>query len=118
MAHWGLSRQKHQYITTPLIWTLVIRIANYPDVLGLSDKFVDNSTKLEMAGYRIKYNTMLWFLELKIRHGRKVQKQVHTVNSKSRTSNCQFSKKIKIFRIFCIYGWLAVPIIPDMWSST
>jgi len=36
---------------------LVIPIANYPDLLGLSGKSVDNSTKLEMTGYRIKYST-------------------------------------------------------------
>jgi len=36
------------------------------------------------------------------------------------TSNCQcslFSKKNPIIRIFCISGWLAVPINPDKWSS-
>ena len=37
------------------------------------------------------------------------------------TLNCQcsrFSKKNPIIWIFCIYGWLAVPISPDKWSST
>ena len=37
------------------------------------------------------------------------------------TSNCQcspFSKKNPIIRIFCISGWLVVPINPDKWSST
>jgi hypothetical protein len=29
-----------------------------------------------------------------------------------------FSKKNPIIRIFCISGWLAVPIIPDKWSCT
>jgi hypothetical protein len=28
-----------------------------------------------------------------------------------------FSKKNTMIRIFCISGWLAVPIIPDKWSS-
>jgi len=45
---------------------------------------------------------------------------VHTVNSNSRTSNCQcslFSKQNPIIRIFYISGWLAVPIKPDKWSS-
>jgi hypothetical protein len=35
--------------------------AGYPDRLGPSDKFVDNSTKLtsfEITGYRIKYNSV------------------------------------------------------------
>jgi hypothetical protein len=47
---------------------------------------------------------------------------VHTVNSNSRTSNCQcnlFSiKKNPIIRICCIFERLAVPIEPDKWSST
>ena len=39
----------------------------------------------------------------------------------SRTSKCQcslFPKKTAIIQIFCISGWLAVPINPDKWSST
>jgi hypothetical protein len=62
------------YIRTPLIWTLFIRMANYSDRLGPCGKFVENSTKLtglEITGYRIKYNTVLWLLEIKIRLGRK-----------------------------------------------
>ena len=49
--------------------------ADYPHQLGPSGKFVDNSTKLtflEITGYRIKYITVLWLLELQIRRGRKV----------------------------------------------
>jgi hypothetical protein len=63
-----------QYSRTPLIQTLVIPI-NYPDRLGPPGKFVQNSTKLiclEIAGYRIKYSTVLWLLELHIRRRRKV----------------------------------------------
>ena len=109
---------------TPLIRTLVIRIAKYPAWLDPSGKFFENSTKLtylEITSCRIKYRTVLWLVELQIRQGRKVRTQVHTVNSNSRTSNCQcslFSKKNPIIRIFCIFGWLAVPINSDMWSST
>ena len=58
-----------------MIQTLVFRTANYPDRLGPSGKFVNNFTKLtclEITGYRIKYSTVLWLLELKIRCGRKV----------------------------------------------
>jgi hypothetical protein len=94
----------NQYSRTPLIRTLVIRIPSYPDRLGPSHKFVENSTKLtclEITGYRITYNTVLWLLELEIRPGRKVQTQVHTVNSNSRPSNCHcslFSKKNVISR--------------------
>jgi hypothetical protein len=68
------------YIRTLLIRTLVIRalviaIANYPDRLGPSGKFVENSTtltSLQITGYLIKFNTVLWLLELQVRHGRKV----------------------------------------------
>jgi len=45
------------YNRTPLIRKLVIRIANYPDRLGPSGKFVENPMKLtclEITGYRIK----------------------------------------------------------------
>jgi hypothetical protein len=49
--------------------------AGYPDRLGPSGKFVENSTKLtrlEITGYRIKCSTVLWLLELQIRRGGKV----------------------------------------------
>jgi len=58
-----------QYSRTPFI-----RIANYPDRFGPSGIFVVNSTKLtclEITGYRIKYSTVLWLLELQDRRGRK-----------------------------------------------
>ena len=57
----NLQRCNCNYSRTPLIRTLVIRIANNPDRLGSSSKFVENSTKLtclEITGYRIKYNTV------------------------------------------------------------
>jgi len=79
------------YSRTPLIRKLIIRTANYPDRLGSSGKFVESSTKptgLEITGYRIKYSTALWLIELQIRRGRQVQTQVHNVNSESRTSDC------------------------------
>jgi len=53
------------YNRTPLIRVLVVRIEKYPDRLGPSRKFVENSTKLtclEITGYRIKYGTVLWLL--------------------------------------------------------
>jgi hypothetical protein len=65
----------HTYSITPLIRNLVIQLANYPDQLGPSGEFVENSKKLtclEITGYRIKYGTLLWFLELQIRRGRRV----------------------------------------------
>ena len=98
--------------------------SGYLDRLGPPSKYYQNSTKLtilEIIGYRIKYSTVLWLLELQIRQGRMVQTQVHTVNRNSRTSNCQsslFSKKNQIMRIFCMSGWTAVPINLDKRSST
>ena len=68
-----------KYHRTPLIRKLVFRISNYSDRLGTSCKSVYNSTKiicLEITAYRIKYSTVLWFLELQDRCGRKVQTQV------------------------------------------
>ena len=64
-----------KYSRTPIIRTLVIRTANYPDRLGPSGKFVENSTKLtclDITGYRIKYSAVLWLLELQTSRGRKV----------------------------------------------
>jgi hypothetical protein len=117
-------------LTSICIWSLQHELqvqqypdAGYPDRLGSSGKSVENSTKLtclEISEYRIKYSTLLWLLELQIRYGRKVETQIHTVNSNSRASNCQcsqFSKKHPIIRIFCISEWLAVPVNPDKWSS-
>jgi hypothetical protein len=104
------------YSRTPLIRTLVIQMANYPVRLGPSGKFIHHSTKLtclEITGYRIKYSTVLWFLELQIGRGRKVWTRVRTVNSNSRKSHCQcniFSHKTPIIQIFCISGCVAVPI--------
>jgi hypothetical protein len=112
------------YGGTPIIRKLVIRTANYPDRLGSSGKFVENSTKLtclEITGYRTKYSAVLWLLEPQITRGRKVQTQLHTVNSNSRTPNFQssiFGNKNKITRSFCISGRLAVTINPDKRSST
>jgi hypothetical protein len=52
-----------------------------------SDEFVGNTIKLiflEITGYRIKFRRVLWLLELQIGRGRKISRQVHTVNSGSR----------------------------------
>jgi hypothetical protein len=60
---------------TPRNRTLVIRTANYPDRLRPCGIFVENSTKLtclEITGYRIRYSTVLWFLEFQMKRGRKL----------------------------------------------
>ena len=82
--------QKMEYSRTSLIQTLVIHIANYLDQLGPSGKSAEKSIKLtclEITSNWIKYSTVLPLLELQIMHDRKV----HTVNSKSQTSNCKYS---------------------------
>ena len=111
----GILHNTCRYSRTQIIRKLVIRTANYPDRLGPSAEVVENCTKLtcfEISCYRIKYSTVLWLLEFQIRRGRKVSTQVHTINSNSRTSNCQcglLSKKI--IRIFYKSRWLAVQLI-------
>jgi hypothetical protein len=48
--------------------------AGYPDRVGPSGNTVDNSTTptcLEITGYRIKYSTVLWLIELQIRRSRR-----------------------------------------------
>jgi len=51
-------------------------MANYPEGLGPSGKFVENSKKkltcLEITGCRVKYSTVLWLLELQTKRGRNV----------------------------------------------
>ena len=52
---------RNNYSRTPIIRTLVIQTANYPDRLGYPGKFVENSTKgtcLEITGFRFKYSTI------------------------------------------------------------
>jgi hypothetical protein len=54
---------------TPLIRTLVMRIAYHPDRLCPSGKFVENYTKLtclEVTGYQIKNSVVLWLAELQM----------------------------------------------------
>ena len=117
MSNWKHSR-------TPPIRTLVIRVSNYPDRLGPSGKYEENSTKitcLEIIGFRIKYCAMLWLMEFQNMRGRKFYIQAHTININIPTSNCQrsiFSKKNSITRIFCLSQWFAFPINTDKLSST
>jgi hypothetical protein len=54
---------------------LVIQVTSCLYLLGPSGQFVQNSTDLtclEINGYWIKSNIVLWLLELQIRHGQKV----------------------------------------------
>ena len=62
-------------IMVELHWMLIIQITNCLYWLGPSGQFVENSTHLtclEITGYWIKSNTVLWLLELQMRRGQKV----------------------------------------------
>ena len=51
-SNWLLRKEKKiKYSISPLIRTLAIRTAYYPDLLGPSGKFVENSTKLTCLGH-------------------------------------------------------------------
>ena len=76
--------------------------ANYTDRLGPPGKFVENSTKLsclEITGYRIKNSVMARTSNQEWSQGLDAG-TVLTVNSNSRTSNCQ-----------CNLFWKKNPII-------
>ena len=104
-----------------VIWTVLGVLPNILSFRINLPRILQNLACLEITDYPMKYSTVLWRLERQIRGGRKVQTQVHTVNSNSRNSNCGcslFSRKNSIIRILCMCGWLAIPINPDKWSST
>jgi hypothetical protein len=89
-----------QYSRTPLIRKLVIRNANNPDRLGPSGKFIENSKKstcLEITGYRIKFSTVLWLLELQIRRGSR-RYILYLLTAELKTANVAFfQRKIQLF---------------------
>jgi len=93
----------------------VIRIANYPDRLGLSRKSVENSTKLtclEITGYQITYNTVLMasnFISNVVERFRR-RYILYIVTAELQTANVAcFQRKIQLF---------AFSAYPDEWSST
>jgi hypothetical protein len=46
------------------------------------------------------------------------QQQQQLVATELQTASVRyFERKIKKSQVFCLSGWLAVPIIPDKWSS-
>jgi len=121
-------------IRTPFIRIAVYRISltfrvnllrNLKELTCLLGKFVNNSIKLtclEITGYRIKYITVFWLLELQIRRSRKAQTQVHTVNSNSWNSKGQcsiFSKKnpIWIWYLEERASWYILTIKPTRWTN-
>jgi hypothetical protein len=87
-----MSTNWRKYSVTPIVRTLVIRIADYPDRLGPSGNFDANSAKLiclGIIGYWIEYSTVKCYgcLEIQIRCCRKVWTQVLTVNSNNRRAS-------------------------------
>jgi hypothetical protein len=113
-----------KYGRTPLTRTLVTRIANYPDRLGLWGKICQEFYKTNL-----RWNCRLWDqVQCSIMASRTSNqawsKYLHAGTrciSNSRTSNCQssqFPKKNPIIRIFCVSRCLAVPLNPDKWNST
>jgi hypothetical protein len=101
---------------------LVIQVANYPDWLGPLDKFVNNPTKLtclEITGYQIKYSTVLWHLELQMRHGQNVQTQLHAVGAEIQVAIvAYFQRKIQLSGFSAYPDGPVIPINLEKWGST
>jgi hypothetical protein len=127
----GISDIIDNYTRTPLILLELHlygrQLSGFPIIRiclalrGNLSRILQKLTCLEITVFRIKYSRVSRLLELQIRRHRKFWTQVLTVKIKSRNSNYQyslFSKKNPIFRIFCLSGWLGVPINPVEWSST
>ena len=112
------------YSRTPLIWKLVIRISNYPDRIGPSSKHfltvIVYLLLLRNFPPFVKYVKKLYINVLFV--CKPIRSLKHSfADFFFSTSYCQcrpFSKKNPIIRIFCLSGWLAVPINPNKWSST
>jgi hypothetical protein len=64
----------YRYSRTPLIRTLVIGIAYYPDRLGPSGKFVENSKKITFLATD-QVHTVLWLVELQIKRVEKFRRR-------------------------------------------
>ena len=126
---WETTR-KIKYSGTPLIRTLVIRIANYPERLGPSDEHFLTVTvfayfcglndspncQIHIPNYVLMLYLYVIYIYIYIYICSLKQPFVEYFS----TSNCQrslFSKKNQIIRIFCISGWLAVPINAKKGSS-
>jgi hypothetical protein len=95
------------YSITPPNRTLVIRNSIYPDLLGPSGKFVENSTKLtflEITGYRIKYSAVecYGFLNLKFFVVGRFRRRYIPSTLTAELQTTTFSKKNPVIRIFCI----------------
>ena len=70
----GIILITHSLCENRIQYNYIYPVVGYPDRLGPSGKFVQNSTKLPcltITGYRIKYSTVLRLLELQVRRGRK-----------------------------------------------
>ena len=113
------------YSRTPLIRTLVIRIANYTDRLGPSGRFVDSSTRTTLTCLvipAIGSSTVQCYGFLNFKSGvvARFRRTYILWIVTAELQNCQysrlFSKKNPVIRIFCISGWLGARIYPERLS--
>jgi hypothetical protein len=81
-SSWGLTGVNAVFVIQTKAYTvelhLSVRWLPGSDRIGLSGEFVENCTKvtyLEINGYRIKYSSVLWLLELQTRRDRKVRRR-------------------------------------------
>jgi len=92
-------------------------LPGYPDRLGPSGKFVENSTKLsclEIIGYRIKHVTVLRLLELQIRRNRKVYAHVRTAELQTaNVAHFQRKNQLSGFSAYRDGTWHTVLMNPD-----
>jgi hypothetical protein len=120
---WGLrlclKLHVFMYSRNPRIWTLVIQIGLALRV-NLS-RILQNELALKVPVIRSSTVHCYGFENFKSGLQGLDTGTVHTVNRKSWNSNCHcslFSKTNPIIQIFCVSGWLAIPVNPDMWSTT
>ena len=103
-----------EYNGAPRIQTLVIRIGLVLRV-NLSRILQNELVWNYRFSDQVRYSVMAY------RTSNQAWSKGLNAGTYSRTSKCQcslFPKKTAIIQIFCISGWLAVPINPDKWSST
>ena len=115
-----------KYGRTPLIRTLVIRIADYPDRLGPSGRIFLAVKVLHLFfyGLNVSPSCQIHLRNYVIMFYLHVNKYVASSGPFTeiffplQTANvAYFKRKYPIIRIFCMSGWFALPVNPDKWSS-
>ena len=119
----GKSRSlRTLYSRTPLIRTLVIRVASYPNRLGPSGEHFRTLIVLHLLWLKffpncqihIRNYVLIFYLYVNkyLVQSSRLQKFFPLQN----VNIAYFQKKNPLIRILCISGWLAVPINPDKCS--